>query len=383
MRFADLFCGTGGLSCGLVRSDHELVAGFDAWAPALAVYNRNMPGHAGMPEGSEPGRLTDLSKADGALAALASLPEMPEMLVGGPPCQDFSSANHRRQEAEKANLTPIFARIVAEAGTRFFIMENVPNVLNSQAFATAMETYRTAGYGLTGMVLNSSLCGLPQRRKRFILVGAKDAEDGFLVDHVASLMTLDEMSVRQFWADRGLPLGFDHYYRHPHNYGKKAIFSVDEPSPTIRGINRPVPPRYVEILDEIRTGVRAGEMPKNSVAPFPGMRPMNEEERGVVQGFPNGWDWSPAGSKTVRNLMIGNAVPVGMGELVGRALAAWTKGARPAFRAGASETERATATALAHRLHVDLRRGAPLPDQATMDFEVQDEPEAVMAAEAA
>src|SRR3546814_19689918 len=52
------------------------------------------------------------------------------------------------------------------------------------------------------------------------------------------------MTVRRFLEQEGDGLTFEHYYRHPRSYSRRGIFSVDEPAPTMRGTNRPMPPNY-------------------------------------------------------------------------------------------------------------------------------------------
>lgn len=109
------------------------------------------------------------------------------------------------------------------------------------------------------------------------------------------------MTVRQYL---GPELDVDHYYRHPRSYSRRAVFSVDEPSPTIRGVNRPVPAHH---------------------APHPGdtadirsVRALTTAERARLQTFPESYQWR--GSRTAIEQMVGNAVPCALAAEVGRAL---------------------------------------------------------------
>ena len=98
---------------------------------------------------------------------------------------------------------------------------------------------------------------------------------------------------------------FDNYYRHPRNYGRRGVFSLDEPSPTVRGVNRPIPANY------------KGH-PIDTEKDLSKVRPLTTMERALIQGFDSSFKFS--GSKTDMEQAIGNAVPVGLAEVVGSAL---------------------------------------------------------------
>ena len=96
-------------------------------------------------------------------------------------------------------------------------------------------------------------------------------------------------------------LDFEYYYRHPRNYNRRAIFSIDEPAPTIRGVNRPVPKGY------------PGH-PKDACPISENVRALTTLERSLIQTFPATFKW--CGNKTEMEQMIGNAVPVKLAEYV-------------------------------------------------------------------
>src|SRR3712207_2216357 len=120
MKTVDLFCGCGGLSMGLTQAGYDILAGYDAWDAAIAVYAENF---------HHPVSKLDLNDVDAAIAAVSA--HRPEVIVGGPPCQEFSHAGTRK-EGEKANLTANYARIVTACKVPFFIMENVDRALTSK-----------------------------------------------------------------------------------------------------------------------------------------------------------------------------------------------------------------------------------------------------------
>lgn len=284
-RVVDLFSGAGGLSLGFQRAGFEMVGSFDSWDRAVEVYRNNF---------DHPAFVTDLSDAEDVIPKIAAL--KPNLIIGGPPCQDFSQAG-KRNEGGRANLTHIFSKIVAELRPEMFIMENVARAESSNAYKMAREEFREAGYGLTEIVLDASLCGVPQKRKRFFCIGRMHEYEQFLLSTIKAAIMPEPMTLRHFFRNE---LEFEHYYRHPRNYSRRAIFSIDEPAPTMRGVNRPVPPNYPG---------HAGD-----TADKCDVRALTTLERARIQTFPTSFKW--AGTKTDLEQMIGNAVPVKLGEFV-------------------------------------------------------------------
>jgi len=290
MRILDLFCGGGGFSLGFQQAGYRVIGAFDNWQAAIDTYNANMP-HAAT--------RFDLADVPAILKAIES--KKFDVIVGGPPCQDFSSAG-RREEKDRANLTRAYANIVVGAQPWFFIMENVARSRSSNAWQEAREILLKSGYGLTETVIDASQCGVPQTRKRFFCIGEKGADNGFMDDIIKNALSEKKMTVREYM---GKELDINHYYRHPRNYNRRAIFSVDEPSATIRGVSRPVPGGY------------RGH-PLDSAGVDEQLRPLTTMERSRIQTFPKNYRW--IGSKTDVEQMIGNAVPVNLALFIARCL---------------------------------------------------------------
>ena len=115
------------------------------------------------------------------------------------------------------------------------------------------------------------------------------------------------MTLREYFGEQ---LGFTHYYRHPRSYARRGIFSIDEPSPTIRGVNRPIPKGY--------PGHSGDTMPSDE-----SLRSLTTLERAYIQTFPKNFVFP--GYKTDIEQVIGNAVPVKLAEYVARCLARYIK----------------------------------------------------------
>ena len=288
MRTVDLFAGCGGLSLGFIQEGFEVVAAFEWWDAAVKCYEKNF---------DHPVFKMDLSDTDAATAAVKDL--KPELIIGGPPCQDFSHAG-KRIEANRASLTDSFAIIVANVSPKYFVMENVDRARNSKAYASARTIFKEAGYGLTEMVLDASLCGSPQKRKRFICFGALNKEDGFAEKQFLAGQSDKPMTVRDYFGDS---LGFEYYYRHPRNYSRRGIFSIDEPAPTMRGVNRPVPKGY------------PGH-PNDACPVSESLHALTTAERALIQTFPKDFVWE--GSKTDVEQMIGERSSSQFGKVCGK-----------------------------------------------------------------
>ncbi|BAY30378.1 type II DNA modification methyltransferase [Nostoc carneum NIES-2107] len=290
MRTVDLFAGCGGLSLGFQNAGFDIVAAFDSWLPAVEVYRKNFP---------HPIFEQDLS-SNNISTVIADF--KPEIIIGGPPCQDFSSAGKRDETLGRADLTLAFANIVTCVKPKWFVMENVDRIAKSQALKSILEIFKQNRYGLTSSILNASYCGVPQSRKRYFLIGQLDGEDNTLTNYLLKNQSHKPMTVFDYL---GNDLGIEYFYRHPRSYKRRGVFSIHEPSPTVRGVNRPIPKTYKKHpgdLCEIKEY----------------LRPLTTIERSYIQTFPKTFQFH--GNKSELEQMIGNAVPVKLAEYVARCI---------------------------------------------------------------
>ncbi len=291
MKVVDLFSGCGGLSLGFAMAGFDIVAAYDNWKVALETYRLNFKHKAVVLDLKDVEHSVDIIRQD-----------KPDMIIGGPPCQDFSSAGKRDENNGRGDLTVCYSDIVDRIRPQWFVMENVERILKTDKLQRAKAIFKQAGYGMSQTVLDASLCGVPQKRKRFILIGALGKEDGFM-DHIL----IDNLAKRPMTvADYlGNSLGIEFYYRHPRSYARRGIFCIYEPSPTIRGVNRPIPQGYqIKHNDPVKS--------------IEGIRPLTTIERSYIQTFPKTFQF--LGSKTEMEQMIGNAVPVNLGRYVALAI---------------------------------------------------------------
>lgn len=294
MNTIDIFCGCGGLSYGFIKEGFKIIHAFDNWDSALKIYNDNF--------------LHKAEKYDvNSLSSNYLKQYNPDLIIGGPPCQDYSSAGKRDENLGRADLTKRYAELICEVKPKWFVMENVDQITRSKTLPKAIELYKKSNYGLTKVILDASLCGVPQKRKRFFLIGELNGQDDFLKEKLLNNQSQKSMSIFDYL---GKEFEIEFYYRHPRSYQRRGIFSIYEPSPTIRGVNRPIPPNYKS---------HKGDATHNLSI----VRPLTTLERARIQTFPKSYKFS--GSKTDLEQAIGNAVPVELASYVAHILKEYIK----------------------------------------------------------
>ncbi len=169
MRVLDLFCGAGGMSLGFEEDGRFLtVAAAEASPVTAGTFILNHPGAWTLR-----GDVRDIRAAD--LAALR-----PDLVIGGPPCQGFSSIRPRRSggvEDGRNGLLLDFASAVGAAGPKWFVMENVPGLVThrgGEALAGLLARFAGIGYTANWKLLDAADFGAPQSRRRLVVVGSRE-----------------------------------------------------------------------------------------------------------------------------------------------------------------------------------------------------------------
>lgn len=306
LRVIDLFAGCGGLSLGFASAGFEVVHGFDSWSAAVDTYNANF---------DHPSECLDLSNSDLTVDRLSHFQKGTSFpaIIGGPPCQDFSAAG-KRQEKDNADLTRLFAEYVGYFRPPLFVMENVPNAKHFRVYESALDFMRRNGYHVNTRVFDASLIGAPQRRKRLFAIGTLDQSFSQRIQQelfdaetaLGDVFRFSPMTVERWFGEGVVP---EFYYRHPWSYDRRGVFRSAEPSPTIRGVNRPKPPKYVWHEKDLQLEGFEKVLENPSL-----VRALNVEERKQLQTFPE--EFKLLGSRTAQEQMVGNAVPVMLAHYV-------------------------------------------------------------------
>jgi len=293
----DLFSGCGGLSLGFQQAGVEILAAIDNWNFALDIYRENF---------DHPAVQQDINDELTSIKIIRKF--TPEMIIGGSPCQDFSSAGKGDLNGSRASLTYNFTNIVCEIKPKWFVMENVQRITKSPILEEISKQFIKSGYGLSSIILDASLCHVPQSRLRLFLVGELGGKQNNLVDLFKVNLANKSMTIRDYIGNK---LNLQYYYRHPRSYSRRGIFSIDEPSPTIRGVNRPMPPNYQ---------LHSGDPQDIDIS---NIRPLTTIERSYIQTFPESFKFF--GTKTNLEQAIGNAVPVNLAFFVASTILKYVK----------------------------------------------------------
>ncbi|MEI8183693.1 MAG: DNA cytosine methyltransferase [Desulfomonile sp.] len=155
--FIDLFCGAGGLSIGFQEAGFKCVCAIDNNEPAIATYQRNFQDHI---------KQDDITEN-------ISLPNA-DVIIGGPPCQGFSSAGMRRADDKRNSLVRVFSELVARQRPKAFVFENVEGFLtssNGDRVFDLLGPLIQVGYRIHLHKINAANYGVPQHRKRVLAIG--------------------------------------------------------------------------------------------------------------------------------------------------------------------------------------------------------------------
>lgn len=177
LKFADLFSGVGGFTQGLEAAGLECVLGVDNDKYVVEAYNLNHTHECLNLDLS-------LKKNQDKIAQRLKKAKV-DLVVGGPPCQGFSifgkrrfvnTKNHDLKKDKRNDLVLAFANIVVKSEANWFIMENVPGILSAHKGAYVEEIrnfFHKNGYKTEMKIINAADYGVPQVRRRFILMGTK------------------------------------------------------------------------------------------------------------------------------------------------------------------------------------------------------------------
>ncbi|MGG0278322.1 DNA cytosine methyltransferase [Bacillus pacificus] len=163
-----LFAGAGGCSIGFKESDFDIIAAYDNDSSAVKTYNENF--------GKNKCKLLDLATCDfKKLRVEHNLePEELDIIIGGPPCQGFSSAGARFWEDPRNMLLKNYADALEEFKPKWFFMENVEGLLTAgkgEYVYQAAKKFTELGYSIILQKVYAQEFGIPQRRKRVIIIG--------------------------------------------------------------------------------------------------------------------------------------------------------------------------------------------------------------------
>ncbi|MFB5676432.1 DNA cytosine methyltransferase [Paenibacillus terreus] len=327
----DLFCGAGGLTHGLERAGIDVRLGVDIDPACSYPYSSNNNAKFEL-KSVEDLRADEVRKAFRKHGI--------NLLAGCAPCQTFSTYNRKAsQDDERWWLLLQFSRLVRETAPELVTMENVPSLINQNVFKSFVEELEQANYHVTYQIVNCADYGLPQHRKRLVLLASKLGSINLLQPHEIGV---NSQTVREAIADLPpLQAGEANEADPLHQSSSLSPTNMDRIKASRPGGTwRDWEEQLVAECHKKGSGKTYqsvyGRMSWDEPAPtmttqFFGFgngrfghpeqdRAISLREGAILQSFPREYKFVPPGEpiaiKTIGRL-IGNAVPVKLGEVIG------------------------------------------------------------------
>ena len=345
-----LFSGAMGLDIGLGNSGLNIVIGQDFDQSCVQTMRAN--GHKVLGGGIreiQPQQILDMT---------ALHVGEPFMICGGPPCQPFSTAGKRLGINDpRGSLFMEFIRMIDYIKPRFFVMENVKGIMSAplkhvpaaerdeldpdQRLGTVLDVilseFNKLGYKTVHGILDAVNYGTPQFRERFIMIGSRDHEDVFL-----PIPTHFQMHQNPEYRWKTVGQAIRDLEDNPGECGKLPPERMKYLRLVPEGGNWKNLPK--DIIPEAMGGAyesgggKAGfyrrltySQPSPTITTAPAQkatmlchptkdRPLSVHEYARIQQFPE--DWVFVGTIAAKYKQIGNAVPVGLAEAIGKAVLA-------------------------------------------------------------
>ena len=161
----DLFCGAGGLTNGLQRSGIDVRLGIDVDSDCSFPYTTNNKAKFLL-------KPVEKLKSDDIKPVFRK--NSVRLLAGCAPCQTFSSYNGKASSSDKRWwLLLKFMRLVQKLSPELVTMENVPRLINKDVFGKFVKGLENSGYKVSFQIVNCAEYGIPQQRRRLVLLASK------------------------------------------------------------------------------------------------------------------------------------------------------------------------------------------------------------------
>lgn len=334
IKAVDLFCGVGGLTYGLMKAGIPVVAGIDIDGSCKYAYTHN-----------NNCQFIEKSVEDVTGKEIRKLLQGADIkiLVGCAPCQPFSS--HRKDKQDRSshkdwNLLYQFGRLVKEVKPHIVSMENVPELSKEKVFKDFIDTLKSLNYNVNHQIVNVADYGVPQRRKRLILLASRRKEVKLLEATHKKYVTVKDAIGNLLTVEAGTLNGVDPLHVAP-ALSDKNMERIRHSVPG--GTWRDWPERLILECHKAEKGKSYasvyGRMKWDDLSPtittqFIGYgtgrfghpeqnRALTIREGAILQSFPPDYQFLPDDAcvqirKIARH--IGNAVPPRLGEIIGQSI---------------------------------------------------------------
>lgn len=352
----ELFAGSGGLGTGFINAGFNIISANDIWEPAGKTYVANHPNVKYI--------VKDIAQLTGdeLLEGTGYSKNDVDVIIGGPPCQGFSTLGKRFIDDPRNKLFKEYVRIVNEIKPKFFVMENVSGILSMEdgkVLKNILKSFNDIGYKLKFKLLNAAEYGVPQQRERTIFIGTRTNIDIkypekthsltnnkslkkalTLWDAIGDLPQSDEEEITNYTCEptneyqKKIRNGATKILNHKpttHNTKAKNMMKYIPMGKSVWDVKDSIPKEYIPTSGYGNTYARLN-------ANEPGMtitrnfscisssrcihpylnRGLTAREAARVQSYPD--DYKFLGSKTDIHIQIGNSVPPLLGEVIGKTI---------------------------------------------------------------
>ena len=319
----DLFSGPGGLTLGMKAAGIIPAVSVEKNKDAVATYSAHTGG-------------TEHFCSDVRKISFERYRGKIDIVYGGPPCQPFSTGGLRLGTGDSRNMFPEFMRALRETRPAAFLAENVPGLATSsriQYLWKLIDEFEQIGFNVTWRVILAADYGVPQKRKRLIMVGLRKGKFHFprsthgadaSLPHIASGSVISKKEALGEPPD--CPVVYakypdprrNPYAGHVYNGGGRPV-DLDNPCHTILASAGGYKTHWVDTLDvapQYAAELMEGKAPREGTVP--GARRLTPEESKLIQTFPR--DMWFAGSRSAQYTQIGDAVPPLLAKVLGNAL---------------------------------------------------------------
>lgn len=355
MKYLSFFSGALGLDLGLESAGFEPLLACEVNQDCIETIKANKPDLPLI------GDIRNYTAPDILTAAGISKNEDVDLIVGGPPCQAFSTAGSRKSfEDERGNVFLKYLETATDISPKFIVIENVRGLLSAPlkhrphnrrgsefpdlhsdekaggALTYIVKFLEMKGYGVSFNLYNSANFGTPQIRERVIIIASRDgerlpylypthSENGSLglpawkttreaIEHLTTEENLERLEFPENRLKYLKLLGPGQWWKHlPENLQKEALGNAFHSGGGKTGFCRRLPwdkPSPTLVTSPI--------MPATCLAHPEELRPLSVSEYAQLQQFPSNWVFK--GKTKSKYKQIGNAVPCGVGKAIGQLL---------------------------------------------------------------
>lgn len=327
----DLFCGAGGLTAGLIHSSINVKAGYDINRYCRYAYEKN---------NKTPFIEKDVKKVTKEELLSFYQKSKYKLLAGCAPCQPFSAYSNGKDISndERWPLLYEFSRLIIQCSPDFVTMENVPNVVKHDVYHDFVNNLKKQGYFVWADTVNCVDYGIPQNRKRHVLLASKLGDIELIKPtHVNNHKTVKDTISYLNPIESGKADANDKLHKAVllSEINKKRIRASkqggswkDWPEELILNCHKSdVGKKYVGVYGRMEWDKPSPTMTTHCYGYGNGRFGHPEQDRAIslreaalLQTFPKNYVFCENDEINVRELgkMIGNAVPVRLGEVIGQ-----------------------------------------------------------------